>query len=64
MKTILHLCADIGSDSRPYQLNSEYEELTSFDRTTALHSINLTDTLIKIKDKEFMKYYEKFKDAE
>lgn len=39
------------------------EELTSYDRTTALHSINLTDTLIKIKDKEFMKYYEKFKDA-
>ena len=24
MKTILHLCADIGSDSRPYQLDSEY----------------------------------------
>ena len=39
------------------------EELTSYDRTTALHSINLTDTLIKIKDKEFMKYYDRFKDA-
>ena len=25
MKTILHLCADLGSDSRPYQLNSEYK---------------------------------------
>lgn len=25
MKTILHLCADIGSDSRPYQLDPEYE---------------------------------------
>lgn len=25
MKTILHLCADIGSDSYPYQLDSEYE---------------------------------------
>lgn len=24
-KVILHLCADLGSDSRPYQLNSEYE---------------------------------------
>lgn len=24
MKTILHLCADLGSDSRPYQLNDEY----------------------------------------
>ena len=24
MKTILHLCADIGSDSRPYQIDSEY----------------------------------------
>lgn len=24
MKTILHLCADIGSDSYPYQLNPEY----------------------------------------
>jgi len=39
------------------------EELTSYDRTTALHSVNLTDTLIKIKDKEFMKYYDRFKDA-
>jgi len=25
MKTILHLCADIGSDSRPYQLDSNYK---------------------------------------
>lgn len=25
MKTILHLCADLGSDSRPYQLDPEYE---------------------------------------
>ena len=25
MKTILHLCADIGSDSYPYQLDSDYE---------------------------------------
>ena len=25
MKTILHLCADIGSDSFPYQQDSEYE---------------------------------------
>jgi hypothetical protein len=25
MKTILHLCADIGSDSKPYQDNPEYE---------------------------------------
>lgn len=25
MKTILHLCADIGSDSRYYQLNTDYE---------------------------------------
>ena len=25
MKTILHLCADIGSDSRPYQLNPNYK---------------------------------------
>lgn len=25
MKKILHLCADIGSDSRPYDLSSEYE---------------------------------------
>jgi hypothetical protein len=25
MKTILHLCADIGSDSRFYQLNSDYK---------------------------------------
>lgn len=25
MKTILHLCADIGSDSRPYQLDDEYQ---------------------------------------
>lgn len=25
MKTILHLCADIGSDSRPYSLDPEYE---------------------------------------
>ena len=24
-KTILHLCADIGSDSYPYQIDSEYE---------------------------------------
>jgi hypothetical protein len=24
-KIILHLCADIGSDSRPYQLNEEYD---------------------------------------
>ena len=53
-----------------YTLNKKHdisctmlEELTSYDRTTALHSINLTDTLIKIKDKEFMKYYDRFKDA-
>ena len=39
------------------------EELTSYDRTTALHSVNLTDTFIKTKDKEFMKYYDRFKDA-
>ena len=25
MKIILHLCADIGSDSRPYQLDNEYQ---------------------------------------
>jgi len=25
MKTILHLCADIGSDSHPYQIDPEYE---------------------------------------
>ena len=25
MKTILHLCADIGSDSYPYQIDPEYE---------------------------------------
>lgn len=25
MKTILHLCADLGSDSRPYQLSPEYK---------------------------------------
>ena len=25
MKTILHLCADVGSDSYPYQLDSNYE---------------------------------------
>lgn len=24
MKTILHLCADIGSDSKCYQLDPEY----------------------------------------
>jgi site-specific DNA-cytosine methylase len=24
-KVILHLCADIGSDSRPYQLDDDYE---------------------------------------
>lgn len=53
-----------------YTLNKKHdisctmiEELTSYDRTTALHSVNLTDTFIKTKDKEFMKYYEKFKDA-
>ena len=39
------------------------EELTSYDRTTALHSVKLTDNLINIKDKEFMKYYNRFKDA-
>ena len=39
------------------------EELTSYDRTTALHSVNLTDTFLKTKDKEFMKYYDRFKDA-
>ena len=27
-KTILHLCADLGSDSRPYQLDSDYEVIT------------------------------------
>ena len=53
-----------------YTLNKKHdisctmlEELTSYDRTTALHSINLTDTLIKIIDKEFMKYYDRFKDT-
>ena len=53
-----------------YTLNKKHdisctmiEELTSYDRTTALHSVNLTDTFIKTKDKEFMKYYEKFKNA-
>ena len=53
-----------------YTLNKKHdisytmiEELTSYDRTTALHSVNLIDTFIKTKDKEFMKYYEKFKDA-
>ena len=25
MKIILHLCADLGSDSRPYQLDESYE---------------------------------------
>ena len=25
MKTILHLCADIGSDSYYYQLDNDYE---------------------------------------
>jgi hypothetical protein len=25
MKTILHLCADLGSDSRPYQLANGYK---------------------------------------
>ena len=39
------------------------KELTKYDRTTAIHSVNLTDTFIKNKDKEFMQYYEKFKDA-
>lgn len=24
MKTILHLCADIGSDSKPYKDNNDY----------------------------------------
>lgn len=24
MKTILHLCADLGSDSYPYQCDSDY----------------------------------------
>jgi hypothetical protein len=28
MKTILHLCADLGSDSRPYQLDPEYRVIT------------------------------------
>lgn len=28
MKTILHLCADIGSDSRPYQIDDEYRVIT------------------------------------
>ena len=53
-----------------YTLNKKHdisctiiEELTSYDRTTALHSVNLTDTFIKTKDKEFMKYYDRFKDA-
>ena len=39
------------------------KELTKYDRTTAIHSIAVVTDYLNSKDKEFMQYYEKFKDA-
>ena len=39
------------------------KELTKYDRTTAIHSIAVVTDFLNSKDKEFMSYYDKYKDA-
>ena len=39
------------------------KELTKYDRTTAIHSIAVVTDFLNSKDKEFILYYDKFKDA-
>ena len=38
------------------------KELTSYDRTTAIHSIAVVTDFLNSKDKEFMQYYDKYKE--
>ena len=38
------------------------KKLTSYDRTTAIHSIAVVTDFLNSKDKEFMQYYDKYKE--
>ena len=38
------------------------KELTKYDRTTAIHSIAVVTDFLKSKDKEFILYYDKYKE--
>ena len=38
------------------------KELTKYDRTTAIHSIAVVTDFLNSKDKEFMQYYNKYKE--
>ena len=38
------------------------KELTKYDRTTTIHSISVVTDFLNSKDKEFMQYYDKYKE--
>jgi len=38
------------------------KELTKYDRTTTIHSVDVVTTLLNFKDKEFILYYDKYKE--
>lgn len=38
------------------------KELTKYDRTTTMHSVDVVTALLNFKDKEFILYYDKYKE--